>query len=102
MEHQACENVSALQPSFVINYFTEYYADSYMPALRTYHLQNEVKIGNYPFVDFFLTFKLKRSNIFLGITNIYSFTKDNRYFSTPHYPARDYKFIFGLNWRLYK
>lgn len=96
------KNVSSLQPAFVINYFTEYYADAYMPALRTYHLQNKVKIGNYPFVDFFLTFKLKRSNIFLGITNIYSFSRDNRYFSTPHYPVRDYKLIFGINWRLYK
>lgn len=95
-------NISFMQPSFVINYFTEYYADAYMPALRTYHLQDEVKIGNYPFVDFFLTFKLHRTNIYLGITNIYSFTHDNRYFSTPHYPARDHKFVFGLNWRLYK
>jgi len=96
------KNVSLLQPSFVVTYFTEYYADAYMPALRTYHLQNEVKIGNYPFVDFFLTFKLKRCNFFLGITNIYSFSKDNRYFSTPHYPARDYKLMLGVNWRLYK
>ena len=96
------KGVSKMQPSFVVNYFTEYYADAYMPALRTFHLQNDVKIGNYPFVDFYLTFKLKRANIFLGYTNLYSFTRDNRYFTTPHYPMRDSRLIFGARWRLYK
>lgn len=94
--------VSMMQPAFVINYFTEYYADAYMPALRTYYLQDDVKIGNYPFLDFYLTFKVKRANLFVGYTNIYSLSKDNRYFTTPHYPMRDSKFIFGVKWRLYQ
>ncbi len=94
--------VSMMQPAFVINYFTEYYADAYMPALRTFYLQKDVKIGNYPFLDFFVTFKIKRANIFIGYTNIYSLTKVNRYFTTPHYPMRDSRFILGVKWRLYK
>lgn len=96
------KGVSTVQPSVVINYFTEYYADAYMPALRTYYLQNDVKIGNYPFLDLYITFKVKRANIFVGYTNFYSLAKDNRYFTTPHYPMRDSKFIFGVKWRLYK
>ena len=96
------KGISMMQPAVVINYFTEYYADAYMPALRTYHLQKDVKIGNYPFLDFYITFKIKRANIFVGYTNIYSLSKDNRYFTTPHYPMRDSKFVFGVKWRLYK
>ena len=96
------KGVSMMQPSVVINYFTEYYADAYMPALRTYYLQNDVKIGNYPFLDFYITFKIKRANVFVGYTNIYTLAQDNRYFTTPHYPMRDSKFIFGVKWRLYK
>lgn len=96
------KGVSMMQPAFVINYFTEYYADAYMPATRVFYLQNDVKIGNYPFLDFFITFKLKRANIFVGYTNIYSLSKDNRYFTTPHYPMRDSKWILGVKWRLYK
>ncbi len=96
------KGISMMQPAVVINYFTEYYADAYMPALRTYYLQNDVKIGNYPFLDFYITFKIKRANIFVGYTNIYSLSKDNRYFTTPHYPMRDSKWIFGVKWRLYK
>ena len=96
------KGVSMMQPAFVINYFTEYYADAYMPATRVFYLQNEVKIGNYPFLDFYITFKLKRANIFVGYTNIYSLSKDNRYFTTPHYPMRDSKWVLGVKWRLYK
>ena len=96
------KNVSLMQPAFVLNYFTEYYADAYMPALRTFYLQKTTKIGNYPFLDFYITFKLKRANIFLGYTNLYSFKQDNRYFTTPHYPMRDSRLIFGTRWRLFK
>lgn len=96
------KDISLIQPAVVFNYFTEYCADAYMPATRTFYLQNDTKIGNYPFLDFYLTIKLKRANIYVGYTNIYSLTKDNRYFTTPHYPMRDSKFVFGVKWRLYK
>lgn len=96
------KNISLMQPSIVVNYFTEYYADAYMPALRTFYLQNEIKVGNFPYIDLCVTFKIKRANLFVQYTNMYSLTGDNRYFTTPHYPMRDSRFCFGLNWRLYK
>ena len=96
------KGISMMQPSVVLNYFTEYYADAYMPALRVFYLQKDVKVGNYPFLDFYLTIKLKRANIYVGYTNLYSFTTLRRYITTPHYPMRDPRFIFGVKWRLYK
>lgn len=96
------KNISMMQPSIAIKYFTEYYADAYMPALRTFYLQNEVKVGNYPYIDLCVTFKIKRANIFVQYTNMYSLTGDYRYFTTPHYPMRDSRFCLGVNWRLYK
>lgn len=96
------KNISMMQPSIVINYFTEYYADAYMPALRTFYLQNDVKVGNFPYIDLCVTFKIKRANIFVQYTNMYSLVRDYRYFTTPHYPMRDSRFCLGVNWRLYK
>ena len=96
------KNISMMQPSITINYFTEYYADAYMPALRTFYLQNEIKVGNFPYIDLCVTFKIKRANIFVQYTNMYSLTGNNRYFTTPHYPMRDSRFCLGVNWRLYK
>lgn len=96
------KNISSIQPSIVVNYFTEYYADAYMPSTRTFYLQNDVKVGNYPYIDFCLTFKIKRANVFAQYTNMYSLTRNNRYFTTPHYPMRDSRFCFGVVWRLYE
>lgn len=96
------KNISMMQPSIIINYFTEYYADAYMPALRTFYLQNDTKVGNFPYIDLCVTFKIKRANIFVQYTNMYSLTKDYRYYTTPHYPMRDSRFCFGVKWRLYK
>ena len=96
------KNISLMQPSITVNYFTKYYADAYMPALRTFYLQNEIEVGNFPYIDFCVTFKIKRANIFVQYTNMYSLTKYNAYFTTPHYPMRDSRFCLGVNWRLYK
>ena len=96
------KNNSMMQPSIAVKYFTKYYADAYMPALRTFYLQNEVQIGNFPYIDLCVTFKIKRANIYVLYTNMYSLTNDNRYLTTPHYPMRDSRLCFGINWRLYK
>lgn len=96
------KNNSMMQPSIAVKYFTKYYADAYMPALRTFYLQNEVLVGNFPYIDLCVTFKIKRANIYVLYTNMYSLTNDNRYLTTPHYPMRDSRLCIGINWRLYK
>lgn len=96
------KNISMMQPSIVINYFTAYYADAYMPALRIFYLQEDVKVGNFPYIDLCVTFKIKNANVFVLYTNMYSLTGDNRYFTTPHYPMRDSRLCLGVKWRLYK
>ena len=96
------KNNSMMQPSIAVKYFTKYYADAYMPALRTFYLQNEVQVGNYPYIDLCVTFKIKRANMYVLYTNMYSLTNDNRYMTTPHYPIRDSRLCLGISWRLYK
>lgn len=95
-------NAAVINPGFSIYYFTEYYADAYMPALRTFYLQNDKKVGNYPFLDIYLGLKVKRANIYLQYANLLGLTGDFRYFTTPHYPMRDARFYFGVNWRFYQ
>ncbi len=95
-------HAAVLHPGFSIYYFTEYYADAYMPALRSFYLQHEKKVGNYPYLDVYLGLKVKRANIYLQYTNILGLAGDFRYFTTPHYPMRDARLNFGVNWRFYK
>ena len=95
------KKAATLQPILTVNYFTKYHADAYMPALRTFYLQNEVLIGNYPFVDLAIAINVKQADIFVQYSNMFLLTGNYNSFIAPHYPMRDSKFFFGINWRLF-
>ncbi len=80
---------------------SDYYADAYMPALGMYYLQNEKKIGNYPFADFFVNMKVRQARIFLKVEHFLSGVLGNNYYLAPHYPAPDRSFKVGINWVFY-
>ena len=92
---------ATLLPSITVRYFTKYYADAYMPATRTFFLQNEVQIGNYPFIDVALAIKVKKAHIYAAYSNMMMLSKNHNSFIAPHYPMRDSKVFIGVNWRLF-
>ena len=93
--------VATLHPSITVRYFTKYYADAYMPATRTFYLQNEVAIGNFPFIDLAISLKVKKAHIFFVYSNMFLLTGNYNSFIAPHYPMRDSKIFIGINWRLF-
>ena len=95
------KKAAILQPSITVQYFTKYYADAYMPALRTFYQQNEVLIGNYPFLDAALAINVKQADIYVQYSNMFLLTGDHHSFIAPHYPMRDSKIFLGINWRLF-
>ena len=95
------KKAATLQPSLTVQYFTKYYADAYMPALRTFYLQNEVLIGNYPFIDLALAINVKQADLYLQYSNMFLLTGNHNSFIAPHYPIRDSKIFIGINWRLF-
>ena len=95
------KKAAVVQPSLTINYFTKYHADAYMPAIRTFYLQDEVLIGNYPFIDLALTINVKKADIYLQYSNMFLLTGNRNAFIAPHYPMRNSKFFLGVNWRLF-
>ena len=92
---------ATIQPSLTVQYFTKYHADAYMPATRTFYLQNEVEIGNFPFIDLAVSIKVKKADIFVSYSNMFLLTGDYDAFIAPHYPMRDSKLFIGVNWRLF-
>ena len=95
------KRAATLQPSITVQYFTKYHADAYMPALRTFYLQNDVQVGNYPFIDLALVINVKQADIFVQYSNMFLLTGNYDSFIAPHYPMRDSKIFFGINWRLF-
>ena len=79
------------------NYYTRYYAVNYQPATMTFHVQDEIKIGNYPFMNAYVTCKLKKVRFFVMFSHVNQGWFSKEYFSMPHYPLNPRKFQIGLS-----
>jgi len=82
-------------------YQSQNYISAYMPAIGQFYNQNERKLGDYLFVDFYINFKVKRTRFFLKYDHLNSGFTDARYFNALNYPANDRSLKFGLSWTFY-
>ena len=89
------------QIGFDLFYNTSYFANAYMPATGMFYLQNKKQIGGYPYLDFFLSMKIKTARIFLKYEHINSGLIGNTYYSSFHYPMPDRLFKFGISWKFF-
>jgi hypothetical protein len=87
-----------LQIGLTLNYFTEYYGNSYMTALGRFYLQDSVKVGNYPFIDAYAAAKIKKVRLFIKLQHITSGLIDGSEYMIPSYlvPPRILK--WGVSW----
>jgi hypothetical protein len=86
-------------------YNTPYYAYAYMPATGRFYRQYITQEGAYPYVNFFLNFKLQRTRAFVMFDHI-NYGKmgsafDKKYIMVPDYPMNITMFRFGLAWTFY-
>jgi hypothetical protein len=89
------------QTGIELNYFTSYHSDSYNPLIGEFFVQDRVKIGNYPLLDFFVNAKIQRTRIYLKAEHFNSLFSKNNYLSAPDYPYRDFLIRFGLVWNFF-
>lgn len=79
-------------------YFTSYFSNAYSPALQAFYIQNEKRIGNYPYFGIFFEGKIKAVNLYFSIQHINEGLQKRTYYSTIHYPMNDRTFQFGISW----
>lgn len=84
-----------------IRYNTAYYADAYDPSTSLFYLQNEKEIGNYPYIDVYASFKLKRTRVFFKWINVGSEFLDGEYFTALYHPMNRRTFRLGVAWTFY-
>lgn len=90
-----------IQLGISIRYFSNYYANAYMPALRSFYNQDDKEFGNYPYFDAFLNAKIKRARIFFKYEQLNSSFMPQNYFISPHYANSDASIKFGVIWQLF-
>ncbi|MBL4623630.1 MAG: hypothetical protein JKY42_00550, partial [Flavobacteriales bacterium] len=79
-------------------YNTAYYGNGYLPMYRSFYLQNEKQIGNYPYIDVFITAQIKKARVYAKVSHVNSGLSGNTYYSSLHYPMADRMLRLGVDW----
>jgi hypothetical protein len=80
------------------DYYTSYYGLAYQPALATFVNQQEVKVGNYPFMNVYANMKLGKTRFYVMMSHFnQGMFGGNNYFSSPNYPLNPRRFQLGLS-----
>jgi len=95
------KGAAIIQPGIEISYNTSYYANAYMPALRSFYAQNDKEIGNFVYADFFFNFRVKRARMFFKYSHFNSHFGIYDYYTVPSYPLMDAGFRFGVSWKFF-
>jgi hypothetical protein len=87
-----------------VRWFTQYVAPDYNPLIGQYTIQNNgdnnVKIGNYPWVNVYANLKLKQARFYVMMSHV-NYSSGNSYFLTPHYPTNQRVLRFGVSWNFF-
>lgn len=92
---------ATLQPGLNFFYNTLYYADAYMPATRSFFLQDKKQLGNYLYMDVFINLKIQRARFFVMYSHFNSSFMGYHYYMVPTYPMQDAAFKFGITWNFH-
>lgn len=102
--HFVLYKVMKVQFGIDARYNTKFYASAYDPSTGLFHLQEEKKIGGFPYLDTYVNLNLKRTKFFFKLMNIgatQSYGLKGDYFTTLHYPMNRTTFRIGVNWTFY-
>lgn len=99
--HDKWFDVLTAQFGVNVRFHTAYFAPAYMPATGQFYSQTQTKIGNYPVMNVYLNFHLKRTRFFLEYYNITQMFMKNGYYSMPNYPIDPAIIKWGLSWNFY-
>lgn len=95
-------NVLRVQLGVSSRYHTSYYAPAYMPATGQFYEQQTTKIGDYPVMNAYANFHLKRTRFYFEYYHVnQSFMPSQEYFSMPNYPLNPSTIKWGLSWNFY-
>lgn len=86
-----------LQIGVDADYYTRYRGYNYEPATMTFRVGEDWKVGNFPFMNAYVTAKLYKVRFYVLYSHFNKgwFTKD--YFAMPLYPVNPARLLFGLS-----
>lgn len=87
-----------VQAGIDCDYYTRYYAPSYLPSLASYGNQHTTKLGNYPFCNLYINMRLSKARFYVLFSHVnQGLFGGNNYFATPDYPLNPRRFQIGVS-----
>lgn len=90
-----------LQTGITFNYFKAYHMNAYDPLLAEFYVQDQVALGDFPRMDFFINAQIRQTRIYVMAEHFNSAFTGNNYYSAPNYPYRDFAIRFGVVWNFF-
>ena len=102
--HGTWVKVLDVQIGVDMRFFTKYYAPILNPALGQFCVQNEVQVGNYPVMNVYANFYVRklRLKLFAQYQHFNASFMNKQYFEMPSYPMAPDMFRAGIVWHFYK
>ncbi|GAB4330099.1 MAG: hypothetical protein OHK0038_04340 [Flammeovirgaceae bacterium] len=100
-EKRVFNKILMIQLGFDFHWKSAYYADAFMPFIQQFYIQDKQKVGDYLQSTIFINGRLKKTNLFLKMTNLTQGLFGKGYFYTPDYMGQPRQLEFGLLWQLF-
>lgn len=100
-ENRLFKKVLGLQIGTEVFYHTKYKGVSYNPALGSFYNNYSTSLGNYPYINVFVNFQLKRSRFFIKIEHLNYHWQAGNYCLVNTYPLPPRSLKFGIFWSFY-
>ena len=94
----------AMELRYGIDYWqnTKYYANNYAPFIRAFTYQDQYQVGDYPYLNFYISARIKGAQGFVNFQNLSQLVlQEPNYMMAPFYPMQDFGISVGLRWDFY-
>ncbi len=92
------KNVMQFQAGVDVTWFSEFTAEAYMPAVTQFYLQNSRTVGNYMYIDPWVSFRIKPVRVFIKAEHVNAGLMGRKYFLLDHYVHNDFALKIGMSW----
>jgi hypothetical protein len=87
-----------LQVGVDVTWYSSYFADGYNPNTAQFFVQDAEVVGNYVYLDPWLSIKVKPVRVFVKADHANAGLFGRNYYAVPHYPQNDLALKFGVSW----
>ncbi len=92
------ETDAALAMGVDMHWCSVYAGDAYAPSVQRFYRQKDFLVGDYPFIDLFLNFKISSFHGFVKWSHLNQALFPSGCFSTPWYPTQQPAMDIGVQW----